>query len=298
MSNNSELITKPQLDARKILRKPEWIRSQLPSKDKIKKVDKILRANCLVTVCEEANCPNRGECFCRGTATFMIMGDICTRNCRFCNVKHGRPNPIDYTEPQKIALAVKEMQLRYVVITSVDRDDLEDGGASHFANCIRAIRAQTPDVKIEILTPDFRGCSNYALDILATAPANVFNHNIETVPRLYQKICPSSDYELSLNLLLEHKNRFENIPTKSGVMLGLGETDAEIEMVLTDLRAHKVDMLTLGQYLAPTDKHVPIDRYVTPEQFDDFAVLAKKMGFLYVASGPLVRSSYMADRQF
>lgn len=282
----------------KLLRKPEWIRSQLASKDKIKKVDKILRDNCLVTVCEEANCPNRGECFCRGTATFMIMGGICTRNCRFCNVKHGKPNSLDLDEPQKIAHAVKEMKLRYVVITSVDRDDLDDGGANHFANCIKAIRAQNANVKIEILTPDFRGCLENALDIFASAPADVFNHNIETVPRLYQKACSSSDYELSLNLLLAYKNRFENTPTKSGMMLGLGETDAEVEVVLADLRAHKVDMLTLGQYLSPTYKHLPIERYVTPQQFDVFAVLAKKMGFSHVASGPLVRSSYMADRQF
>ncbi len=278
----------------KMLRKPSWIRSQLPSKDKIGKVENLLRENSLVTVCEEAACPNRGECFGCGTATFMLMGDTCTRDCKFCNVKHGKPESLDANEPEKLAQTVKSMQLQFVVLTSVDRDDLPYGGASHFAACVKAIREQNPEVKIEILTPDFRGCMQEALDILATAPADVFNHNIETVPRLYSTICPSADYDLSLKLLQAHKQRFPEIPTKTGLMLGLGETDDEIKQVLQDLREHQVDNLTLGQYLQPTIKHLPVERYVTPEQFDEFAKLAKDMGFAHVASGPLVRSSYHA----
>jgi lipoic acid synthetase len=281
----------------KLLRKPPWIRSQLPSKDKIAKVENLLRINELKTVCEEAACPNRGECFSCGTATFMIMGDICTRNCRFCNVKHGRPLPLDCDEPNKLAQAVNSMGLKYVVITSVTRDDLEDGGASHFAACIKEIRQQNSSIKIEVLTPDFRGCMEQALNIFKQAPPDVFNHNIETVPRLYKKVCPSADYKLSLNLLKEFKNRIPQIPTKSGMMLGLGETDLEIEQVLTDLRRHDVDRLTLGQYLQPTINHLPVDRYVTPQQFGKLAELAKQMGFKHVASGPMVRSSYHAASQ-
>lgn len=281
----------------KLLRKPSWIRSQLPSKDKIAKVENLLRINELKTVCEEAACPNRGECFSCGTATFMIMGNICTRNCRFCNVKHGRPLPLDCDEPNKLAQAVKNMGLKYVVITSVTRDDLEDCGANHFANCIKEIRRLNSSIKVEILTPDFRGCMDKALDIFEQRSPDVFNHNIETVPRLYKKVCPSADYKLSLNLLKEFKNRLPQIPTKSGMMLGLGETDLEIEQVLTDLRKHDVDRLTLGQYLQPTINHLPVDRYVIPQQFDELAELAKQMGFKHVASGPMVRSSYHAASQ-
>ncbi len=278
----------------KLLRKPSWIRSQLPSKNKIAKVENLLRINELKTVCEEAACPNRGECFSCGTATFMIMGDICTRNCRFCNVKHGHPMSLDCKEPNKLAQAVKNMGLKYVVITSVTRDDLEDGGVNHFAVCIKEIRQQNSSIKIEILTPDFRGCMERALDVFEQTPPDVFNHNIETVPRLYKKVCPSADYKLSLNLLKEFKNRMPHIPTKSGMMLGLGETDLEIKRVLTDLRKHNVDRLTLGQYLQPTVNHLPVERYVTPQQFNELAQLAKRIEFKHVASGPMVRSSYHA----
>lgn len=277
------------------LRKPSWIRSQLPSKDKIGKVDKLLRANRLTTVCEEAACPNRGECYNCGTATFLIMGDTCTRNCKFCNVKTGRPNPLDTTEPERVAQTVKLMQLKYVVLTSVDRDDLLDGGAEHFAKCIAEIRKTNPEVKIEILTPDFRGCMDNALDILANNLPDVFNHNIETAPSLYKTICPSANYELSLKLLSNHKKRFANLPTKSGIMVGLGETDDEILQVMQDLRTNKVDRLTIGQYLQPSMQHTPVQRYVTPERFHEFAEIAKEMGFTHVASGPLVRSSYHAN---
>jgi len=278
----------------KLLRKPPWIRSQLPSKNKIAKVENLLRINELKTVCEEAACPNRGECFSCGTATFMIMGDICTRNCRFCNVKHGRPLPLDCDEPNKLAQAVNSMGLKYVVITSVTRDDLEDGGVNHFAACIEEIRRLNSSIKIEILTPDFCGCMERALDVFEQTPPDVFNHNIETVPRLYKKVCPSADYKLSLNLLKEFKNRMPHIPTKSGMMLGLGETDLEIKRVLTDLRKHNVDRLTLGQYLQPTVNHLPVERYVTPQQFNELAQLAKRIEFKHVASGPMVRSSYHA----
>lgn len=277
-----------------MLRKPQWIRSQLPSKDKIGKTENLLRINKMVTVCESANCPNRGECFACGTATFMIMGDICTRNCRFCNVAHGRPAPLDPLEADNLATAIQQMQLTYAVITSVDRDDLGDGGASHFAKCISKIRELNPGIKIEILTPDFRGCLNNALKILATSPPDTFNHNIETVPRLYPTVCPSADYALSLELLREHKNRFPKIPTKSGLMVGLGETNTEIKQTLADLRANNVDRLTLGQYLQPTRKHFPVSRYVTPAKFAEFGKIAKQMGFTHVASSPMVRSSYHA----
>lgn len=284
-------------DKPKILRKPSWIRSQLPSKDKIGKVEDLLRENRLVTVCEEAACPNRGECFGCGTATFMIMGEICTRNCKFCNVQHGKPHALDQNEPKNLAETVKKMGLRFVVLTSVDRDDLTDGGAKHFASCVNAIKELNPNVKVEVLTPDFRGCLEEALDILGTAKVDVFNHNIETVPRLYASICPSSNYQLSLNLLKAHKEKFPEIPTKTGIMLGLGETDAEIKEVLRTLREYKVERLTLGQYLQPTRDHLPVDRYVTPDEFDAFAEFAKSIGFSHVASGPLVRSSYHAELQ-
>ena len=280
-----------------IKRKPSWIRSQLPTKDKIGRIENLLRSNRLVTVCEEAACPNRGECFGCGTATFMIMGNICTRNCRFCNVKHGKPAPLDLKEPAKLAQTVKEMQLKYVVITSVDRDDLADGGANHFAACIKEVRAVNAGIKIEILTPDFCGCMEQALDILSHEPADVFNHNIETVPRLYETACPSANYQLSLALLNAHKARMPDIPTKTGMMLGLGETNIELEEVLAELRANKVERLTLGQYLQPSKEHLPVDRYVTPERFDEFAETAKAMGFTHIASGHLVRSSYHAEQQ-
>ncbi len=281
----------------KLLRKPPWIRSQLASKNKIAKVANLLRVNNLKTVCEEAACPNLGECFSCGTATFMIMGDICTRNCHFCNVKHGRPIPLDCNEPNKLAQTVKAMGLKYVVITSVTRDDLEDGGAGHFTACIKEIRRQNSSIKIEVLTPDFRGCMEQALNIFEQNPPDVFNHNIETVPRLYKEVCPSADYKLSLNLLKEFKDRLPYIPTKSGMMLGLGETDLEIEQVLTDLREHDIDRVTLGQYLQPTVNHLPVDRFVTPQQFNELTELAKRIGFKHIASGPMVRSSYHAASQ-
>ena len=278
-------------------RKPDWIRIQLPANNKMNKIKRMLRTYHHVTVCEEAACPNQSECFSCGTATFMIMGDLCTRRCKFCNVKHGKPNSLDPKEPENLAKTIVDMGLKYTVITSVDRDDLSDGGASHFAACIRAIRQINSNIKIEILTPDFRGCLKRALDAFKDNLPDVFNHNIETAPSLFTKICPSADYALSLTLLKTHKEHFPNIPTKSGMMLGLGETNEEIESVMTDLRAHKVDRLTFGQYLQPSKHHLPVDQYVTPEKFNEFAVLAKKMGFSHVASGPLVRSSYHAEKQ-
>ena len=281
----------------KPLRKPDWIRIKLPSNNSIAKVKGLLRSKHQCTVCEEAACPNLAECFNRGTATFMIMGDTCTRACQFCNVKHGRPNVLDVDEPQNLAKAVSEMGLKYVVITSVDRDDLQDGGASHYATCIRAIRDIASSIKIEILVPDFRGCQDEALEILGKTPADVFNHNIETAPRLYASICPAADYARSLKLLQAHKRLLPQVPTKSGMMLGLGETNEEIEMVMRDLRAHGVDCLTLGQYLQPSLKHTPVDRYVTPETFRDFEKLAYQLGFSYASCGPLVRSSYHAEEQ-
>ncbi|MCK4870888.1 MAG: lipoyl synthase [Gammaproteobacteria bacterium] len=292
---NDETRRNEAMNQQPILRKPAWIRSQLASKDKIGKVDKLLRANRLTTVCEEAACPNRGECYNCGTATFMIMGDTCTRNCKFCNVKTGRPNPLDTAEPERVAQTVKLMQLKYVVLTSVDRDDLLDGGAKHFAQCIAEIRTINPDVKIEILTPDFRGCMDNALDILANNLPDVFNHNIETAPRLYKTICPSANYELSLKLLSTHKKHFPNLPTKSGIMVGLGETDEEVMQVMQNLRNNKVDRLTIGQYLQPSIQHTPVQRYVAPEKFQEFAQIAKEMGFTHASSGPMVRSSYHAD---
>jgi lipoyl synthase len=278
------------------LRKPEWIRSKWPCNPEIAALKKRLRTKHLATVCEEAACPNLGECFGCGIATFLIMGNICTRNCRFCNVTPGKPKPLDASEPEQLAITVAELKLKYVVITSVTRDDLSDSGANHFVLCLKAIRNKTPQVKVEILTPDFRGYQEEALEILALAPADVFNHNIETVPRLYATVRPAANYKNSLQLLQKHKARFPNIPTKSGMMLGLGETIEEIKEVLKDLRTHQVDMLTLGQYLQPSREHLAVERYVTPPEFADLAHFARELGFTHVASAPLVRSSYHAEK--
>jgi len=279
------------------LRKPDWIRIRLPTSSVVAELKQTLRENRLVTVCEEAACPNLSECFSHGTATFMIMGDKCTRRCSFCDVAHGRPDPLDKDEPAHLAKTIQQMKLSYVVITSVDRDDLADGGASHFTACIQAIRAQNPGIKIEILVPDYRGRMEIALNETGQALPDVFNHNIETVPRLYRQARPGSDYQHSLMLLKNFHQRFPGIPTKSGLMLGLGENDDEIHATLIDLRAHDVEMLTLGQYLQPSRFHLPVLRYVTPEKFKEFGEFAKSIGFKQVASGPLVRSSYHADRQ-
>jgi lipoic acid synthetase len=278
------------------LKKPDWIRIKLPSNEKILELKNVLRDKKLVTVCEEASCPNLPECFSHGTATFMIMGDRCTRRCAFCDVAHGRPEALDPEEPINIAETTAKLGLKYVVITSVDRDDLRDGGAAHFVAVIQALRDSIPHIKVEILVPDFRGRMEKALDALSLAPADVFNHNLETVPRLYKPIRPGSDYQWSLTLLQQHKLRFPDIPTKSGLMVGLGETDEELEQAFADLRAHEVDMLTVGQYLAPSRHHAPVQRYVTPAQFERYREIAKELGFSQVASGPLVRSSYHADR--
>lgn len=279
------------------LRKPDWIRIKLPTNNKVSELKQLLRENRLVTVCEEASCPNLSECFSHGTATFMIMGDKCTRRCTFCAVGHGRPDPLDPEEPNNLATTVEKMRLKYVVITSVDRDDLRDGGASHFSHCIRAVRLKNPSIKIEVLVPDFRGRMEKALNALITDLPDVFNHNIETVPRLYKAVRPGADYDWSLKLLLEFKKQNPDIPTKSGIMLGLGENNEEVKEVLLQLRAHKVDMLTVGQYLQPTQHHHPVTRYVTPAEFLEIGNFAKSIGFSSVASGPLVRSSYHADLQ-
>ncbi len=280
-----------------LLRKPSWIRGEFTGTEEVARIKSILRENKLHTVCEEARCPNLGECFKGGTATFMIMGDICTRRCPFCDVGHGRPNPLDADEPANLAKTVKEMGLRYVVITSVDRDDLLDGGATHFAECIRAIRDITPGTKIEVLTPDFRGRMDVALPILNRDLPDVFNHNLETIPRLYKEARPGSDYHYSLNLLKQFGEQNPDVPTKSGLMLGLGEAIPEIHEVLKDLRAHGVTMLTLGQYLQPSKHHLSVKRYVPPEEFDELRLYALEIGFQQVASGPMVRSSYHADLQ-
>ncbi|MBL8380545.1 MAG: lipoyl synthase [Burkholderiales bacterium] len=280
------------------LKKPDWIRVKAASPStRFDEIKTILRAHDLHTVCEEASCPNIGECFGKGTATFMIMGDICTRRCPFCDVGHGRPEALDADEPANLAATIAALKLRYVVITSVDRDDLKDGGARHFVDCIRAVRAASPATTIEILTPDFRGRRERALEILAAAPPDVMNHNLETVPRLYREARPGSDYGYSLMLLKEFKAAHPRVPTKSGLMLGLGETDEEILQVMRDLRAHDVDMLTLGQYLAPSGHHLPVLRYVEPAQFRIFEAEAGRMGFAHAACGPMVRSSYHADAQ-
>lgn len=278
-------------------RKPKWIKAQAPTSPEVKRLKQILRDNKLHTVCEEAACPNLGECFSHGTATFMIMGDICTRRCPFCDVSHGKPLPLDENEPENMAQTIAAMGLRYVVITSVDRDDLRDGGAAHFVSCIQRTRELSPQIHIEILTPDFRGRMEIALTILKSAPPDVFNHNLETVPRLYKQSRPGADYQYSLTLIKEFKQLFPHIPSKSGLMLGLGETNEEVIETLKDLRAHDCDMLTLGQYLQPSRHHLPVDRFVTPDEFAELAEIAKQLGFSQVASGPMVRSSYHADQQ-
>ena len=279
------------------LRKPEWIRVRAPSSPRFYEIKRILREHRLHTVCEEASCPNIGECFGKGTATFMIMGDICTRRCPFCDVGHGRPLPLDAEEPTNLAKTIAALRLRYVVITSVDRDDLRDGGARHFVDCIRAVRTRSPQTQIEVLVPDFRGRLDRALDILGAAPPDVMNHNLETVPRLYRQARPGSDYAHSLALLARFKERFPAIPTKSGLMVGLGETDDEIVATMRDMRAHAIDMLTIGQYLQPTPQHLPVLRYLHPDTFTRFEHEAYAMGFRHAAVGALVRSSYHADRQ-
>jgi lipoic acid synthetase len=279
------------------LPKPAWIRVRAPSGQRFHEIKKILREHHLHTVCEEASCPNIGECFSKGTATFMIMGDICTRRCPFCDVGHGRPLALDAEEPLHLAQTIAALQLKYVVITSVDRDDLRDGGAGHFRDCIRAVRAISPGTQIEVLVPDFRGRLERALDLLAECPPDVMNHNLETVPRLYRQARPGSDYAHSLKLLQDFKRRFAEIPTKSGLMVGLGETDAEILAVMRDMRAHQIDMLTIGQYLQPTAAHLPVLRYVHPDTFALFEREAYALGFRHAAVGALVRSSYHADRQ-
>ena len=280
-----------------IARKPSWIRAKAPMGDSVKKLKSVLRENSLYTVCEEASCPNLGECFSNGTATFMIMGEICTRRCPFCDVGHGRPNPLDTQEPANLAKTIQAMGLKYVVITSVDRDDLRDGGAQHFVDCIDASRQLSPNLKIEILTPDFRGRMDTALKILGTSPPDVFNHNLESVPSLYKKIRPGSDYQWSLDVLKKFKQANPRVTTKSGLMLGLGEDIEEVKQVLQDMRAHDVNMLTLGQYLQPSLDHLAVERFVTPEEFDELGAYAESIGFDQVASGPMVRSSYHADMQ-
>jgi lipoyl synthase len=284
--------------AHQALKKPEWIRVKAGSPaTRFYEIKNILREHRLHTVCEEASCPNIGECFGKGTATFMIMGDKCTRRCPFCDVGHGRPDPLDVEEPLNLARTIAALKLAYVVITSVDRDDLKDGGAQHFVDCIRATRELSPATRIEVLVPDFRGRLDRALAILEAAPPDVMNHNLETVPRLYRHARPGSDYTHSLKLLQDFKRRVPNVPTKSGVMVGLGETDDEIMQVMRDLREHDVDMLTVGQYMAPTAHHLPVARYVHPDTFRIFESEAGKMGFMHAACGPLVRSSYHADQQ-
>ena len=278
-------------------RKPPWLRARAPTDPRVMELKALLRAEGLHTVCEEAACPNLGECFAHGTATFMIMGDLCTRRCPFCDVAHGRPKPLDPTEPEHVANAVERMKLKYVVITSVDRDDLRDGGAAHFAACISAVRARTPATRIEVLVPDFRGRMDVALDILKTTPPDVFNHNLESVPRLYLKVRPGSDYAWSLELMRRFKQAVPAVPTKSGLMLGLGETLDEVREVMRDMRAHQVDMLTLGQYLQPSRAHLPVERFVTPDEFNELKAYGDSIGFTNVASAPLVRSSYHADLQ-
>jgi lipoic acid synthetase len=280
------------------LRKPDWIRVRAGSHgSRFYEIKDVLRANKLVTVCEEASCPNIGECFGKGTATFMIMGDKCTRRCPFCDVGHGRPDPLDVDEPARLAKTIAELKLRYVVITSVDRDDLRDGGAQHFVDCIRETKTLTPNTQIEVLVPDFRGRLDKALDVFANGLPDVMNHNMETVPRLYKEARPGSDYAHSLKLLKDFKARYPGVPTKSGLMVGLGETDEEILQVMADMRAHDIDMLTIGQYLAPSNHHLPVRRYVHPDTFKMFEERAKEMGFSHAAIGALVRSSYHADQQ-
>ena len=278
-------------------RKPDWIRVRMPVSPEVSRIREVLRRHKLASVCEEAACPNLGECFSHGTATFMIMGEICTRRCPFCDVAHGKPNPLDPDEPRLLAEAIAEMRLNYVVVTSVDRDDLRDSGAGHFAACIREVRARNPGIRVEVLVPDFRGRMDVALEILAGEPPDVFNHNLETVPRLYRQVRPGADYAWSLELLRQYKRRRPEVPGKSGLMLGLGERNEEVIEVMRDLRAHDVDMLTLGQYLQPSRNHLAVDRFVPPAEFTELGDIARSLGFRHVASAPLVRSSYHADRQ-
>jgi len=281
-----------------VLKKPDWIRVKAGSPTtRFYEIKDVLRANKLVTVCEEASCPNIGECFGKGTATFMIMGDKCTRRCPFCDVGHGRPDPLDVNEPLNLANTIAQLKLKYVVITSVDRDDLRDGGAGHFVACNRQVRALSPSTQIEVLVPDFRGRDDRALEILKAAPPDVMNHNLETAPRLYKEARPGSDYAFSLNLLKKFKAMFPHVPTKSGLMVGLGETDEEILSVMRDMREHGINMLTIGQYLAPSGHHLPVRRYVHPDVFKMFEEKAYEMGFTHAAVGAMVRSSYHADQQ-
>ncbi|MFT7243853.1 MAG: lipoic acid synthetase [Candidatus Azotimanducaceae bacterium] len=280
-----------------ILRKPDWIRVRIPASPEIGRIKSILRTRKLASVCEEASCPNLGECFSHGTATFMIMGEICTRRCPFCDVGHGKPNPLDPGEPRQLAEAIEEMQLKYVVVTSVDRDDLKDSGATHFAECISEMRRLNPNTTVEVLVPDFRGRMDIALEILSETPPDVFNHNLETVPRLYKKARPGADYHWSLMLLKRYKAIRPEVRTKSGLMLGLGETIDEVKAVMADMREHNIDMLTLGQYLQPSRDHLKVERFVHPDEFAMLKALGDEMGFSQVASGPLVRSSYRADLQ-
>lgn len=292
-----ERIPVKVIPTKEIQRKPDWMRIRISSSPKVQEIKDILRKNKLATVCEEAACPNLSECFSHGTATFMIMGEICTRRCPFCDVGHGKPNPLDPEEPKGLAQAIHEMQLRYVVITSVDRDDLRDGGAQHFADCIRESKQLSPNLKVEVLVPDFRGRMEPALEILTATPPDVFNHNMETIPRLYREARPGANYKWSLKLLQEYKWLNPTVPTKSGLMVGLGESKDELLRTLDDLREHDVDMITVGQYLQPSKNHLPVDRFVHPDEFDEYAEYGKSIGFTQVASGPLVRSSYHADKQ-
>jgi lipoic acid synthetase len=278
-------------------RKPEWIRAKSQGAPEVQRIKKMLRDHDLHTVCEEASCPNLGECFAHGTATFLIMGNICTRRCPFCDVAHGRPDALEENEPNHLAKTIAAMQLKHVVVTSVDRDDLRDGGAAHFSRCISEIRQQSPQTRIEVLVPDFRGRMDVALEILADNPPDIFNHNLESIPRLYKAVRPGSDYQWSLDLIQRFQQMHPEVPTKSGLMLGLGETIDEVKQVMQDLRDHGCRMLTLGQYLQPSRHHLAVERFVTPAEFDELAVAGKEMGFEHVASGPMVRSSYHADLQ-
>ena len=278
-------------------RKPEWIRAKSQGAPEVQRIKQMLRDHDLHTVCEEASCPNLGECFAHGTATFLIMGNICTRRCPFCDVAHGRPDALDENEPNHLAKTIAAMQLKHVVVTSVDRDDLRDGGAAHFSRCISEIRQQSPQTRIEVLVPDFRGRMDVALEILADNPPDIFNHNLESIPRLYKAVRPGSDYQWSLDLIQRFQQMHPEVPTKSGLMLGLGESIDEVKQVMQDLRDHGCRMLTLGQYLQPSRHHLAVERFVTPAEFDELAVAGKEMGFEHVASGPMVRSSYHADLQ-
>lgn len=280
-----------------LLAKPDWIRVKIPASPRINSIKQKLREHKLASVCEEASCPNLGECFSNGTATFMIMGEICTRRCPFCDVAHGKPKPLYENEPRELAEAIAEMGLSYVVITSVDRDDLKDSGAQHFANCITETLKLSPEIQVEVLVPDFRGRMEIALDILEKTPPHVFNHNLETVPRLYKKARPGASYEWSLELLKKYKARVPSVLSKSGLMLGLGETIDEVKEVMRDLKAHNVDMVTLGQYLQPSKNHLAVSRFVHPDEFEELRIFGEELGFTHVASGPLVRSSYHADKQ-